>query len=48
MGVIDTPRIPVPPGGERDVLLKAATEEMQDRGFLVARLDNLVNWARTG
>jgi hypothetical protein len=47
MGVIDHPPRPIP-SGERDVLLKAATQEVQDRGFIVARLDNLVNWARTG
>src|SRR5262249_16091876 len=48
MGVIETPSRLIPPGGERDLLLKAATEEVQDRGFIVATLDNLVNWARTG
>ena len=48
MGVIETPSHPIPSGGERDLLLKAATEEVQDRGFIVATLDNLVNWARTG
>ena len=48
MGVIDTPARPIPPGGEQNLLLKAATEEVQDKGFVVATLDNLVNWARTG
>src|SRR6516162_2428194 len=48
MGVIETPSHLIPPGGERDLLLKAATEEVQDRGFIIATLDNLVNWARTG
>ena len=48
MGVIETPSRPIPPGGEQDLLLKAATEEVQDKGFIVATLDNLVNWARTG
>ena len=48
MGVIETPTRPVPPGTEQNVLLKAATEEVQDQGFVVATLDNLVNWARTG
>ncbi|MFZ3233918.1 MAG: NADH-quinone oxidoreductase subunit B family protein [Stellaceae bacterium] len=38
----------VPPGAEQDLLLRAATGEVQDKGFLVARLDNLVNWARSG
>jgi NADH-quinone oxidoreductase subunit B len=46
VGVIDTR--PVPPGGRQNLLLKAATEEVQDKGFIVATLDNLVNWARTG
>jgi len=38
----------VPSGAEQDLLLRAATAEVQDKGFLVARLDNLVNWARSG
>ena len=38
----------VPAGSEQDLLLRAATEEVRDKGFLVAKLDNLVNWARTG
>ena len=29
-------------------MLLNATEEVQDKGFIVATLDNLVNWARTG
>src|SRR5439155_20207066 len=48
MGVIETPVRPIPPGSEQNLLLKAATEEAQDQGFVVATLDNLVNWARTG
>jgi NADH-quinone oxidoreductase subunit B len=48
MGVIETPTRPIPPGSEQGQLLKAATEEAQDKGFIVATLDNLVNWARTG
>ena len=48
MGVIDTPTRPIPPGSEQNLLLKAATEEVQDKGFIVATLDNLVNWASTG
>src|ERR1700760_4055307 len=48
MGVIETSARPIPPGREQDLLLRAATEEVQDRGFVVAKLDNLVNWARTG
>ncbi len=44
MGVIETPVRPLPPGTEQNVLLKAATEEVQNQGFIVATLDNLVNW----
>ena len=39
---------PVPPGPEQEALLRQATGELQDKGFLVAQLDKLVNWARTG
>jgi len=38
----------VPPGPEQDLLLRAATEEIQDRGFIVSSVDSLVNWARSG
>jgi NADH-quinone oxidoreductase subunit B len=48
VGVIEPPARPIPPGSEQNLLLKAATEEVQDKGFIVATLDNLVNWARTG
>jgi hypothetical protein len=30
MGVIETPVRPLPPGAEQNVLLKAATEEVQN------------------
>lgn len=39
---------PVPSGTDQDTLLKAVTDEIQDRGFVVAQLDKVVNWARTG
>ena len=48
MGMIQSSQRPIPPGGEQDLLLKAATQEVQNQGFVVAALDNLVNWARTG
>jgi NADH-quinone oxidoreductase subunit B len=38
----------LPPGSEQDTLLKRVTGELTDKGFVVAKLDNLVNWARTG
>ena len=48
MGVIDTPGRVIPPGPEQDLLLRAATEEIQERGFIVSSVDSLVNWARSG
>ena len=48
MGVIDTPNRIVPPGPDQDLLLRAATEEIQERGFIVSNVDALVNWARSG
>ena len=48
MGVIDTPNRVIPAGPEQDLLLRAATEEIQDRGFIVSTVDALVNWARSG
>lgn len=35
-------------GASQDALLKMVGEEFNDKGFVVANLDNLVNWARTG
>jgi NADH-quinone oxidoreductase subunit B len=48
MGIEPTTLAPVGPGAQQDALLKAATSELQDKGFLLANVDNLVNWARTG
>jgi NADH-quinone oxidoreductase subunit B len=39
---------PVPPGVEQDALLRQMADEVQDKGFVVAQLDKVVNWARTG
>ena len=33
---------------DQDALLKSAFDEINDKGFVVANLDKLVNWARTG
>jgi len=33
---------------DQDALLTRALGEVEDRGFLVAKLDDVVNWARTG
>jgi NADH-quinone oxidoreductase subunit B len=33
---------------EQDLLLKRALGEVEDKGFLLAKVDDVVNWARTG
>jgi len=48
MGVTARPAGVVPPGPEQDLLLRAATEELEDRGFILSSVDSLVNWARSG
>lgn len=35
-------------GDYEDLVLKGVQQEFDDKGFVVAKLDNLVNWARTG
>ena len=39
---------PLLPGKVQDDVLRGVTGELQDQGFVVANLDKLVNWARTG
>ncbi len=39
---------PLPPGADQDELLNQVYSEFNDKGFVVANLDKLVNWARTG
>ncbi|MGB0747347.1 MAG: NuoB/complex I 20 kDa subunit family protein [Magnetospiraceae bacterium] len=39
---------PIPPGPDQDALLKHVGEEFANRGFMTAKLDWVVNWARTG
>ncbi len=46
MGV-GTPDV-LAPGPEQDALLRHVGEEITDKGFVVAQLDKLINWARTG
>ncbi|MDX2073860.1 MAG: NADH-quinone oxidoreductase subunit B family protein [Alphaproteobacteria bacterium] len=36
------------PGADQDALLAQVTEQFNDKGFVVANLDKVVNWARTG
>lgn len=51
MGVSDNNQVlaqPLAPGAEQDEILRQVTGELQDKGFVVANVDKLVNWARTG
>ena len=36
------------PGAAQDAVIKGITGEVADKGFVVANLDKVVNWARTG
>ena len=52
MGVTTNPLAGDPasltPGAEQEALLNQVTDELQDKGFVLANVDKLVNWARTG
>ena len=39
---------PLAPGADQDAYLKTVTDEVQDKGFVVAKFDSLLDWARTG
>ena len=39
---------PLAPGPEQDAVLARATQQLQDKGFLVAQFDKLAGWAQTG
>ena len=39
---------PLGPGPEQDALLERVTAEVSDKGFVVANVDKIVNWARSG
>jgi NADH-quinone oxidoreductase subunit B len=38
----------LPPGPAQDAVVKGITGEIEDKGFVVANIDKVVNWARTG
>jgi NADH-quinone oxidoreductase subunit B len=38
----------LPPGADQDALLAQVVNQFNDKGFVVANVDKLVNWARTG
>ena len=50
MGIDQTPNSakPLLPDSEQDALMQQITGEMQDKEFVVANIDKLANWARTG
>src|SRR5579864_2808728 len=39
---------PIVTSASQEAILRQASQEIQDKGFLVTQLDRLVNWARTG
>jgi NADH-quinone oxidoreductase subunit B len=39
---------PIPPGDEQDKILNAVSDEIVNRGFVIASADKLFNWARSG
>ena len=44
----DSSLAPLPQGADQDAILRQVTGEFQDKGFVIASVDKLVNWARTG
>ena len=38
----------LPAGAEQDAVIKGITGELAGKGFIVANIDKVVNWARTG
>jgi NADH-quinone oxidoreductase subunit B len=39
---------PIAPGPQQDALLRQATDQIAEKGFVVAQFDKLVSWARCG
>ena len=59
MGISDKPFLPagsedlsfdrpIPPGADQDAILNAVTDEITNRGFVIAKADKLFIWARSG
>jgi len=48
MGMNPNSVAPIGPGPNQDLVMKAVAEELNDKGFVLANVDKLVNWARTG
>ena len=39
---------PIPPGKDQDDILNAVSDEIVNKGFVIASADKLFNWARSG
>ena len=48
MGVISSGSASMPQGADQTAVLKTVSDELSDKGFIIANADKLVNWARTG
>jgi len=48
MGIVAPGSALLPPGADQTAVLSTVTDELADKGFVVAQADKLVNWARTG
>lgn len=54
MGVISKPEaassvpLGVAPVADQDAYFKTISDDLSDKGFIVAKVDDLINWARTG
>lgn len=44
----ETQITPLPQGEAQDQIIKQVGQELDEKGFVTANLDKLVNWARTG
>ncbi|GAB5390101.1 MAG: NADH-quinone oxidoreductase subunit B [Alphaproteobacteria bacterium] len=47
-GTKTNPGILIPPGADQDLILQGAAEDLQNKGFITANYESLVDWARTG
>ncbi len=45
---IPNPQSPIPNLAPQDALLARVIDDVKNKGFVVAKLDDLINWARTG
>jgi len=45
---LQTSGVPAASGTHQDLVMGALGEELNDKGFVVASLDSLINWARSG